>query len=264
MDLPLPLLLLGLLAASVGGQSTPATTAHPARPEKMIAPPALLSADAAAVVHLREASHDGKTPSGWEISGAGRVRFQTPTAALRRPVRFVQFALRPAIHSDSTQNTRLNLSGAEIAFSTYQDSDGAAAFQLQVRTTSGDWENTSLWYRLDQNLDFPLVPQWTLRIDDSAGSFDLFLNRALWMANIPLTGARGENAILSSGPKPAFLAALQVTPDNPLFPDADTDGIPDAFEEKFGRPAGELQRHDPVGGPFPDLLSAYMRTFGRF
>ncbi len=95
----------------------------------------------------------------------------------------------------------------------------------------------------------------TSRIDFAHGSWDLFVDGDLVRADLPLFGA-GDSLKLAFGGLGGALAldAVSVDAVNPLFPDADSDGIPDADEASLGSdPSRADRREDPDGDGLDNL-----------
>lgn len=103
-----------------------------------------------------------------------------------------------------------------------------------------------------------------VRVDLTAGTYDLYQGRKLWMADIPLREGIDGWSLTSNSLKATFLKDLSFhQTNNPYFEDRDLDGIPDAFKRLYSNNISALGRYDTVEGSTEDLLTHYMQTFGR-
>ncbi len=80
------------------------------------------------------------------------------------------------------------------------------------------------------------LPIITLRLDRSAGVWDVFIFEQLLVANLPLDKSTGieKKFRLQAGTGRAWLLGLVIADENPLCEDANRNGIDDVFEKKQG------------------------------
>jgi hypothetical protein len=79
--------------------------------------------------------------------------------------------------------------------------------------------------------DLVALPVLTLRLDPSAGVWDLFAFQRLVADDVPLSAPKGPREFsLKPGAQGAWVLNLVTSDDNPLFVDANANGIDDAFE----------------------------------
>ena len=80
--------------------------------------------------------------------------------------------------------------------------------------------------------DLVALPVLTLRLDPSAGVWDLFAFHRLVADDVPLPAAKGAREFsLKPGAQGAWVLNLVISDENPLFLDANNNGIDDAFEK---------------------------------
>jgi len=75
------------------------------------------------------------------------------------------------------------------------------------------------------------LPVFTVRLDPAAGVWDLYLFQRLVAEDLPLADVKGARQFsLHPGAKGAWVLSLVGSDENPLFIDANANGIDDAFE----------------------------------
>lgn len=76
------------------------------------------------------------------------------------------------------------------------------------------------------------LPVLTVRLDPAAGVWDLFVFQKLVAEDVPLSAANGARQFaLTAGAQGAWVMNLTMSDENPLFVDANRNGIDDAFEQ---------------------------------
>jgi len=77
------------------------------------------------------------------------------------------------------------------------------------------------------------LPVLTLRLDPTGGTWDLYLFQRLVAADVPLADPKGSRRFsIAAGKEGAWLCGLILADENPLFVDANANGIDDAFEQQ--------------------------------
>jgi hypothetical protein len=77
------------------------------------------------------------------------------------------------------------------------------------------------------------LPVITVRVDPVAGSWDLYVFQRLVAADIPLLDTKGARQFkVTAGKEGASLCALVLSDENPLYVDANANGVDDAFERQ--------------------------------
>ena len=83
-----------------------------------------------------------------------------------------------------------------------------------------------------EGADLVALPVLTLRLDPGAGVWDLFAFQRLVADDVPLSAAKGVREFsIKPGAQGAWVLNLVTSDDNPLFVDANANGIDDAFEK---------------------------------
>lgn len=151
------------------------------------------------------------------------IRWQLP--AIKESVVFVQFMIAPAISAGETLYPLMDVCGAAITF--VEEEDGIA--RLYANT---DDESVPSEKLVAINVDGSACEwiQLTLRLDRATGVWDLFVDGELILVSQPLTNKGGRALTLRGVSQDYFVDALWAGAGNPLFPDADSDGIPDIVE----------------------------------
>ncbi len=153
-------------------------------------------------------------------------------------VAFGDFWVRPAAEPPTNAATRVDLDGARVGFVL----DGASG---RAFVFDGDgWGGGAIE---DTGFTFPVgaggaSSNWvrvTIRRDFGSPQYDAWFDGVLYAASVgpDETNAQSAPALFcfeGAGSAPAWLDLYSLGPDNPLFPDADRDGMPDAFESSRG------------------------------
>ncbi len=138
--------------------------------------------------------------------------------------------------------------------------DGARFFVLD-----GASEEAASWHPVGSAVDLDAngrASEWvrlTTRLDRDARSWDLFIDGELVAADVALLENGSEESItLPFGGVPVaaslFIDRISVGEENPLFPDEDSDGIPDAVEISSGTdPNSNDRAEDPDGDGLSNL-----------
>jgi len=106
--------------------------------------------------------------------------------------------------------------------------------QLMWFNGSGQWQSLSLNLPLERYGGQPMasIPVLTVRLDPAAQLFDVFLGARQLADNLPLDAAKDQRRVtLIAGEAGAWLAGVVQSDENPLYEDANANGIDDAFEQ---------------------------------
>ena len=77
------------------------------------------------------------------------------------------------------------------------------------------------------------LPVFTVRLDPGAGIWDLYQFQQIVATDLPLSDNKGARRFnLTAGKEGAWLCALVLSDENPLFVDANANGIDDTFEKQ--------------------------------
>ena len=144
-------------------------------------------------------------------------------------ISYVDFYILPDF-ADEPDEPTLQVAGIELGFVHQESGNSAAVFQkdeivlvpLTGFITSSKTHTESGWVRL------------TFRVDSIKNVADLFVNGLPALANLPLGKQRGVFELASIPESGVFLDSWTEASENPLFPDSDRDGMPDAEEIAMG------------------------------
>jgi len=106
--------------------------------------------------------------------------------------------------------------------------------QLMWFNASGQWQSLGLNLPLERYGGQPMasIPVLTVRLDPAAQLFDVFLGARQLADNLPLDLAKDQRRVtLIAGEAGAWLAGVVQSDENPLYADANANGIDDAFEQ---------------------------------
>ncbi len=151
---------------------------------------------------------------------------------------FIDFSILPVADGSKAPVYTIDASGARLGFLAQSGEGRVVSVSEAVDQKSGG-------NFVDAGHSFPLgdgnaASRWirvTIRQDWGAGKWDLFLDGELALTGQPLRETSKGRAALAFYPAPAgstFLDEVSVGGTNPLFADADRDGLPDAMEAALG------------------------------
>ena len=168
---------------------------------------------------------------------------------------FASFSLSGTLGAERGGNPQVSIGGAAVEFST-----SGSDFEVWIRHASGggasEWINTGNTFSMEQN-------EWlrlTVRLDAAEGIWDLYQDDQPIGADI---GLRAEPFaaivnIESRGQAETLVDEVLISDENPLFDDADGDGVSDAFERTVGADPTSWDRNRVVGANGESLLEAYL------
>ena len=186
------------------------------------------------------------------VGGEGQVLIALGDGAAA-PVIYGSFSINGAPDPEREDNPTVSLGGAQIGFSA-SGSEG----EIWIRHGGGapEWIDTGSRFSTGEDRWLRL----TVRLDEPRGIWDLYEEDRPIAARIGLgAGASaGIFTVTSRGPGPTLLDELLLSERNPLFEDADGDGIDDAFERSVGADPGSWDRDRIVGADGASLLESYL------
>ncbi len=152
-----------------------------------------------------------------------------PLRGNAKDVTFVSFQVH------ASQTTIIDIGGARLGLTA---GPGSGGLQLMFDdSTTGTLQWKALNYRVstakyDGKLLAPL-PTLTVRLDPTTSTWDLYSGSLLLADNLPMIAARREQRQFSvrAGSEGAWLTGLVMADENPLYEDANANGIDDAFEK---------------------------------
>ena len=187
------------------------------------------------------------------VAGRGAVLIAVGQSDAEGPV-FASFSLGGTLGAQREGNPKVSIGGAAVEFSTF----GSDVEVWIGHASEGaiEWINTGNSFSMEQNDWLHL----TVRLDPPAGIWDLYQDDQPIGADIGL-GAEPFAAIVnieSRGPVETLVDEVLISEENPLFEDADGDGISDAFERSVGGDPTSWDRNRLVGANGQSLLEAYL------
>lgn len=134
----------------------------------------------------------------------------------------------------ASEGTVIDIGGAKI---TVKPSAKAGYAQLSLGTGSTVTKRAAAPFgdliKLETYDGVPLaaLPVFTVRLDPTAGVWDLYVFQRLVAEDLPLSEVKGARQFaLTPGAKGAWVLSLVTSDENPLFVDANANGIDDTFE----------------------------------
>lgn len=184
-------------------------------------------------------------------AGAGEARRTFPVSSAAATVLFAECWLRPAAGVGPAEGMCVRLGPSTLAL---VRAGGAAEFQ--VMRADGVWVSTGLPRLLDAAGEAAAWTRVTVRQDFAARVWDLWLDGQLVAIDLPMPdlSANDPGTLVVVGRLGGVtrLDDFYVGFENPLFPDADHDGIDDGWEMAHGL---DPRRDDRGGDPDGDGLS---------
>ena len=160
-----------------------------------------------------------------------------PGKAYSRPLRGsgreVTFASFQVYGSQTTiieiGGARLGLTAGPIAGSLQLMYDDSATGTLQWKSL-----NVHLGTGKYSGKAFAALPVLTVLLDPAAGLWHLYIGSRLLADHLPLIAARRDNRqfTVTAGTEGAWITGLVLSDENPLYEDANANGIDDAFERQ--------------------------------
>ena len=168
-------------------------------------------------------------------------------------ISYVDFYVQPEF-AESPDEPTLHVAGVELGFVHQESGNSVAVFKqdeivlvpLTGFVASSKKRLESGWVRL------------TVRIDPSKNIADLYVNGLPALANLPLGKQKGIFELAGTPESSVFLDSWTEASENPLFPDADHDGMPDAEETALGLNAyGDDRNGDLDGDGVSNILEFF-------
>ncbi|HTQ30410.1 MAG TPA: hypothetical protein VMI53_04310, partial [Opitutaceae bacterium] len=174
---------------------------------------------------------------------------------------FVDFYSRPSASTDSSLTTLFDLGASQANFVKVGSTGEVYAFNGDG-TGGGNWQATGFTAALNTNGQSQDWIRFTFRQDYSAKKWDLFLNGEMAMHDL---GFR-DNAttyfslftMQGTSASAGYLDYMYIGSVNPLFEDADQDGLPDSWEQQYLGTLNYGPNDDP-GGVGRTLLQSYQQ-----
>ena len=211
-----------------------------------------------AVVHAIIDGTKGE-PKTLFMSGLGQVDIDVPRDS-GTMITFYSFTFRPSVSENPEEQTQLNVAGALIDYSFYENIEDIASGNMTAVNGASEfeWIDSGIFYGLEDHGESKVSLNLTLRLDNEQGVWDLYFQDKLWMTDMEyIQGAESINIIMGSE-QVSTLAELLVTKSNPLFEDINKDGLPDSFEIEQGFTPTTNNRNALLPGGEMTLLEFYL------
>lgn len=171
----------------------------------------------------------------------------TPAATAERALAaagivFFDFFMRPAAGATPEVAAQWLTQASGLAVVTRGDR-GAVQLRAGDGVGGARWRETAVSYLLDANGTVGWQ-RFTLRENHGARTWDFYANGTMRAANVPFASAVGIPGIRLVGHQtaPTGFDEVLAAPENPLFTDADNDGMEDAWEIPHGLDAARDDR----------------------
>ncbi|HEY8902678.1 MAG TPA: hypothetical protein VIM48_03160 [Chthoniobacterales bacterium] len=176
----------------------------------------------------------------------------TTFPAARGDVIFIDMAVRPSADGSAEPQYTVNANGAALAFL----KTGSEGTVIAIGDGgNGQSITTGYSFSIDKAA---LASKWirvTIREDLKARTWDLYLDGKLTLIDLPM-GAAGKSggvawSAYASSAGDTYVDDISASRTNPVFADADSDGIPDAVEIATGTNpyVNDRENRDLAGGP---------------
>lgn len=136
----------------------------------------------------------------------------------------------------ASQTTIIDIAGARLGFTASPVSGSLQVMFDDSSSQSGAPQWKSLNYHVStgkyDGKNFAALPTLTVRLDPDAGTWDLFSGSRLLADNLPLIDAKKNDRQISvrAGTEGAWITGLVLSDENPIYEDANANGIDDRFE----------------------------------
>jgi len=235
---------LGLLLSVVA-----VTAQNAASPARATAPLGLLRLETtstrigqAPALAAARVSHDELSAAG--VAGASKGRkdnadylaldagreFSRPLRGNGREATFVSF------HLCGSQTTIIEIGGARLGLTAGPIPGSLQLMYDDSATGALQWKSLNVHIATGKygGKNFAALPTLTVLLDPMGGHWTLFSGSRLMADHLPLIAAKRDSRqfTLKAGSEGAWITGLVLADDNPLYEDANFNGIDDAFERK--------------------------------
>lgn len=158
-----------------------------------------------------------------------------PLRGNARDVSFISF------HVYASQTTIIEIGGIRLGATMGPVVGGLQLMYDDNSGTAPEWKSLNLYFQTDKykGKDLAALPVITIRMDPSAGVWDLFAGSWLMADNLPLPRVSSASQFrLRAGSGGAWIMGLVQSDENPLFVDTNANGVDDTFESR--QPSGLL------------------------
>jgi Bacterial Ig domain len=176
-------------------------------------------------------------------------------------VEFCDFYAKPAAESTIAASTVFIAEGAEFGF---LQSGGAGVLQVfhGDGNGGGTWAATSFSIPLNTSNQAQSWVHLTARLDFAKQTWDIYANGIMIAADIPFISKSSTYfstlQLLGDSANDSFFDFVYIGASNPLFNDANNDGIDDAWESQYGLSLTSNDRNTNLSGDGVSVLQDYI------
>lgn len=169
------------------------------------------------------------------LSVPPRQAFATTLRGKPKDILFVSFLVY------GSDGTTIDVAGAKLSIAPAAVKAGYGQLSVAQTTAQGitlQPIGEMALFELHDGANVASLPWITLRIDPGAGIWDLYHSNRLVLSDLPLTKSPGvspKTFSLTAGKEGAMICSLVSSDENPLFVDANNNGIDDDFEKAARR-----------------------------
>ena len=166
-------------------------------------------------------------------------------------VTYVDFWARPSVAYVRTDSTTVSADGSIFSLVRLDSSGHLVVFDGDG-SGGGRWVSTGRSVALNRSGQASTWVRFTVRQDYSTKKWDLWIDDQLALVDLGLKDNTqtylSQFSVLSSGLATGYLDNLAITSTNPLFTDADNDGMADSWETAHGLSATTNDRNGDLDG----------------
>ena len=141
-----------------------------------------------------------------------------------------------SFHVYGSQTTIIEIGGARLGLTAGPIPGSLQLMYDDSATGALQWKSLNVHISTGRygGKNFATPPTLTVRLDPANGVWDLYSSSRLLADHLPLIAARRDNRqfTLKAGIEGAWLVGLVLADENPLYEDANANGIDDAFERQ--------------------------------
>ena len=210
---------------------------------------------------------DGQTPVDLAFDGDGWASSELEQSP-EDDVVFYTFKIKGVVGPDIPEGSLVNVAGAVLGYRLHGEPDEEQDAEIMLWNAgpdgAGEWMHTNFYLAVDDETgrvksNIPI----TVRIDRAHGIWDFFIGMRLSSPDLgPVpTDEEDDSLILAPGAGiEAILRKFSSSENNPLYEDADRDGVKDHFEVENGFDPTVNDRNQSLSPGGPTLIELYMSS----
>ena len=181
---------------------------------------------------------------------------------------FYTFKIRAVVGLDIPGGTLVNVAGAVLGYRLHGEPDGIQAAEITLWDAGpdglGEWMHTNFYLGVDEETgritsNIPI----TIRIDRAYGIWDFFIGMRISRPDLGPVPTDEEEGVFILAPGTGIETVLRKfssSETNPLYEDADNDGVKDHFEVENGFDPTVNDRDQSLTPGGPTLIELYMSS----